>query len=264
MSQIVDGTARPRINRLRTLWASGGCAFGAIATIASVQTVQVLARSGLDFMIVDMEHGPIDIQTVHAMIAATGGTPLVPLLRVSGKEAWHAKIPLDLGAMGIAFPMTNNRADAEAIVKAVRYPPIGERYWGPFYAPLRWDRTMREYLDSADDEVLSIAVIEHRDAIAHAAEIANTPGLDVLVIGPGDLATSMGLHGRVEHPDVQAAIAEIERSVKGAPVILGGAAPGAAQARAMVERGYRLLAVGFDWSLLQRGIAAAMEGFRTV
>lgn len=264
MSQTGNGSAQPHINRLRTLWATGGCAFGAIATIASVQSVQILARSGLDFMIVDMEHGPIDIQTANAMIAATSGTPLVPLLRVSGKEAWHAKIPLDLGAMGVAFPMTNSRADAEAIVKAVRYPPAGERYWGPFYAPLRWDQTMREYLDGADDEVLSIGVIEHHDAIAHAAEIAHTPGLDVLVIGPGDLATSMGLRGRVEHPDVQAAIAQIERSVKGAPVVLGGAAPNPVQARAMAERGYQLLVVGFDWSLLQRGIAAAMEGVRPV
>jgi 4-hydroxy-2-oxoheptanedioate aldolase len=258
-----DGVSnQAHINRLRTIWATGGCAFGSIATIASVQTVQVLARSGLDFMLIDMEHGPIDLQTAHAMIAATSGTPLVPLLRVSGKEAWHAKIPLDLGAMGIAFPMTNHVADAEAIVKAVRYPPVGERYWGPFYAPLRWGQTMREYLDGADDEVLAIGVIEHHEAIAHAAEIANTPGLDVLVIGPGDLATSMGMHGRVEHPDVQAAIARIEQAVKGAPVVLGGAAPNPAQARSMVERGYRLLMIGFDWALLQRGIAAAMDGVR--
>jgi hypothetical protein len=63
--------------------------------------VQVLARSGLDFMIVDMEHGPVDVQSAHAMIAATGGTPLVPFVRVAGKESWQAKIPLDLGAMGI-------------------------------------------------------------------------------------------------------------------------------------------------------------------
>jgi 4-hydroxy-2-oxoheptanedioate aldolase len=251
-----------RINRLRTLWDAGGCAFGTIATIASVQTVQILARSGLDFMLVDMEHGPIDIQTAHAMIAATTGTPLVPLLRVSGKEPWHAKIPLDLGAMGVAFPMTNHRVDAEAIVKAVRYPPRGERYWGPFYAPPRWDMTMRDYLDGADDEVLAIGVIEHPDAIEHAAEIARTPGLDVLVIGPGDLATSMGLHGRTDHPDVLDAIARIERAVQGSDVVLGGVATNAAQAKAMIARGYRLLMVGIDWVLLQRGIAVTLEGMR--
>jgi 4-hydroxy-2-oxoheptanedioate aldolase len=262
MPASTGSSSSARLNRLRTLWANDGCAFGSIATIASVQTVQVLARSGLDFMLIDLEHGPIDIQTAHAMIAATSGTPLVPLVRVSGKEPWQAKAPLDLGAMGVAFPMTNNREDAAAIVKAVRYPPDGERYWGPFYAPLRWGQSMREYLDTADDEVLAIAVIEHHEAVEHAAEIARTPGLDVVVIGPGDLATSMGLRGRADHPDVQAAIARIEQGVNGSGVVLGGVAPTAAQARPMIERGYRLLMVGFDWALLQRGIAAALDGAR--
>jgi 4-hydroxy-2-oxoheptanedioate aldolase len=213
-------------------------------------------------MIVDMEHGPVDVQTAHAMIAATGGTPLVPLVRVSGKEAWHAKIPLDLGAMGICFPMTSRREDAEGIVKAVRYPPAGERYWGPFYAPPRWGLTMRDYLDTADDEVLAVGVIEHIDAVETAAEVVGTPGLDMVFIGPGDLATSMGLRGRSDHPKVQEAIGHIERAVQGSNVVLGGVATSAEQARAMMDKGYRALMVGFDWSLLQRGITAALEGMR--
>jgi 4-hydroxy-2-oxoheptanedioate aldolase len=248
------------LNRLRSLWATGGCAFGAIATIPSVQTVQVLARSGLDFIIIDMEHGPIDVQSAHAMIAATGGTPLVPLVRVSGKEPWHAKIPLDLGAMGVCFPMTGNGQDAQDIVKAVRYPPAGERYWGPFYAPLRWGMPMPDYIDRADDEVLAVGVIEHIGAIETAAEVVETPGLDVVFIGPGDLATSMGLRGRSDHPDVQAAIARIENSVLGRSVVIGGVATTADRARTMIDKGYRALVVGFDWSLLQRGIASALDG----
>jgi 4-hydroxy-2-oxoheptanedioate aldolase len=98
---------------------------------------------------------------------------------------------------------------------------------------MRWGQSMREYLDTADYEVLAIAVIEHHEAVEHAAEIARTPGLDVVVIGPGDLATSMGLHGRADHPDVQAAIARIEQGVKGSGV--GSCADGragAADARA--------------------------------
>jgi len=250
----------PRLNRLRDLWAEGGCAYGVIATIPSVQTVQVLARSGLDFMIIDMEHGPIDPLSAHAMIAATGGTPLVPLVRVSGKEPWHAKIPLDIGAMGVCFPMTSERADAEAVVRAVRYPPAGERYWGPFFAPLRWGVTMRDYLDRADEEVLAVGVLESVDALGTAGEVAATPGLDMVCIGPGDLATSMGLRGQSDHPDVQAAITSFETAVRGNQVVLGGVALNSQQGRAMRQRGYRALVIGFDWSLLQRGINAAMEG----
>ncbi|MDM0019007.1 HpcH/HpaI aldolase family protein [Variovorax saccharolyticus] len=252
----------PSLNRLRDVWASGACAFGAMATIPSVQTVQVLARSGLDFMIVDMEHGPIDAQSAHAMIAATGGTPLVPLVRVSGKESWHAKIPLDLGAMGVCFPMTSSREDALSIVKAVRYPPLGERLWGPFFAPLRWGRTMSEYLAAADDEILAIGVLESIGAMESVAEIARTPGLDMVFIGPGDLATSMGQRGRPDHPDVQAAIAEFEKAIDGSSIVLGGVATSAEQGRAMRDRGYRALMIGFDWSLLQRGIGSALQGMR--
>jgi 4-hydroxy-2-oxoheptanedioate aldolase len=254
-----EPTAAP-LNRLRAVWGTGRCTLGAIVTIPSPQLIQVMARSGLDWVLIDMEHGAIDAAAVHAMIAATTGTPLVPFVRVSATSAWQAKLPLDLGAMGICFPMTTRRADAEAAVRAVRYPPRGERYWGPFYAPLRWDLPMRDYLDRADDEVLAIGTIEHLDALQTISEVVATPGLDLVFIGPGDLATSMGLKGRPEHPEVQDAMRRLEEVIRDSPVMLGGVASTPEQANAMIARGYRALVVGFDWSLLQRGIAAAITG----
>lgn len=251
--------APTRLNRLRALWAEGRCALGAIATIPSVQTVQVLAGSGLDFIIIDMEHGPIGPAEAHAMIAATSGTPLVPLARVAATTAWHAKVPLDLGAMGVCFPLISTRADAEAAVRAIRYPPLGERAWGPFYAPLRWGLSPREYQDRADAEILSIATIEHMDALGTIGEVVATPGLDLAFIGPGDLATSMGHHGRADHPAVQAVAQQLEAAVRSSPVALGGVAPAPEQANAMIARGYQALIVGFDWSLLQRGVAAVLD-----
>jgi 4-hydroxy-2-oxoheptanedioate aldolase len=235
---------------------------GAIATIPSVQMVQVLARAGLDWILIDMEHGAITADMVHAMIAATSGTALVPLVRVADASSWQAKLPLDLGALGICFPMTSTRAAAEEAVRAVRYPPLGERCWGPFYAPLRWDLSMQEYLLHADAEVLAIGTIEHVDALKCISEIVSTPGLDVAFIGPGDLATSMGLRGEVDRPEVLAVINTLEKSIRNSPVILGGVATTPDQANDMIERGYRALVVGFDWSLLQRGIMSAIQGIR--
>jgi len=249
-----------QLNRLKALWREGRTVLGAIATMPSVEAVQVLARSGLDWILIDMEHGAVDAGTAHAMIAATTGTPLVPLVRVAATTPWHAKVPLDLGAFGICFPMTTTRSDAEAAVRAVRYPPAGERFWGPFYAPLRWGLTMREYLDRADDEVLAIGTIEHIDAIGTIGDVVATPGLDLVFIGPGDLATSMGFKGRADHPDVQAAIKRLEEPIRTSPVMLGGVATTPEQANAMIARGYRALVLGFDWSLLQRGIASAIDG----
>jgi 4-hydroxy-2-oxoheptanedioate aldolase len=248
------------LNRLRPLWAENRCALGAIATIPSVQTIQILAASGLDFIIIDMEHGPIGPAEAHAMVAATAGTPLVPLVRVAAITPWHAKVPLDLGAMGVCFPLVSTRTDAEAVVRAVRYPPTGERAWGPFYAPPRWGLSPRDYQDRADAEVLSIATIEHFAALETIGEVVATPGLDLVFIGTGDLATSMGHRGRADHPEVQALAMQLEAVIRDSSVVLGGVAPMPEQANAMIARGYRALVVGFDWSLLQRGTAAAISG----
>ena len=117
-------SAKPApLNRLRQLWREGRPTFGAIATIPSIQTVQIMARSGIDWIIVDLEHGPIDLGSAHAMITATAGTPCVPMVRIAANEPWLAKAPMDLGALGINFPMICSGVDAEKAVRSVRYPP---------------------------------------------------------------------------------------------------------------------------------------------
>jgi 4-hydroxy-2-oxoheptanedioate aldolase len=156
--------------------------------------------------------------------------------------------------------MVRGRAEAEAAVRAVRYPPAGERLWGPFYAPIRWDLPMPRYLQVADDEVLCIITIEDVEAVRRIDEIMSVPGLDLAIIGPGDLATSLGHRGQMDHPEVQAAIAEAEAGILRSNVPLGGVAFSPDQANRMVERGYRTLALGFDWLLLQRGAASVLDG----
>lgn len=121
---------------------------------------------------------------------------------------------------------------------------------------------MREYLDRANDEVLAIGAIEHFGTLEAIGEVVATPGLDLAFIGPGDLATSMGLKGRTDHPDVQEAMLKLERVIRESNVLLGGVAPTAEQANAMMERGYKALVLGFDWSLLQKGINAVLDGVR--
>ena len=115
------------LNRLRQQWREGHATFGAIATIPSIQTVRIMAQSGFDWIIVDLEHGPIDLGSAHAMITATAGTPCIPLARIAANEPWLAKAPMDIGALGINFPMICSPEDAEKAVRSVRYPPRGER-----------------------------------------------------------------------------------------------------------------------------------------
>jgi 4-hydroxy-2-oxoheptanedioate aldolase len=251
----------PPLNRLKKAWREKIPTFGAIATIPSIQTVRIMAQS-LDWIIVDLEHGPIDLGTAHAMIVATSGTPCVPMVRIASNEPWLAKAPMDLGALGINFPMVCSRADAEKAVRAVRYPPRGERLWGPFHAPFRWDVSMADYMATADDDMICMITIEHVEAVNRIDEIMATPGIDLAVIGPGDLATSINKRGLPDDPEVVALMRRAEECILKSGVPIAGVARTAEQANAMIGRGYLALALGFDWSLFQRGIAASLDGIR--
>src|SRR5437588_5204720 len=260
-SALTSATSAP-LNRLKQLWRDGRPTFGAIATLPSIQTVQIMARSGIDWIIVDLEHGPIDLGSAHAMITATSGTPCVPMVRIAANEPWLAKAPMDLGALGINFPMICSRADAEKAVRSVRYPPKGERLWGPFHAPFRWNVSIADYMATSDDDMICIVTIEHVEAVNRIDEIMATPGIDLAVIGPGDLATSINKRGLPDDPEVLALTARAEAGILKSGVPIGGVARTAEQANRMIERGYVALACGFDWSLFQRGIAASFEGIK--
>ena len=249
------------MNRLLKMLRDKTPAIGVIATIPSVQTARILAQS-LDFIIIDLEHGPIDLNMAHAMVLATSGTFCTPLVRIADHQPWLAKAPMDCGAMGINFPMINSATDAKRAVSSVRYPPRGERQWGPFHAPFAWGKSMPDYMAAADDSMICMITIEHADAVARIDEIMAVPGIDIAVIGPGDLATSIGKHGRADDPEAVALMQKAEAAILKSGVPIGGAARTAEQADAMIDRGYGLVAVGFDWMLLQRGISASIGGIR--
>ena len=249
------------LNRLRQAWRDKRPTFGAIATIPSIQTMQIMAQS-LDWIIVDLEHGPIDLGTAHASIVASPGTPCVPMVGIAANEPHRAKAPMDIGALGINFPMICNRGAAEKAARSVRYPPNGDRLWGPFHAPFRWGVSMNDYMATADDDMICMITIEHVDAVNRIDEIMATPGIDLAVIGPGDLATSINKRGLPDDPEVVALMRRAEEGIMKSGVPIGGVARTAEQANAMIDRGYLALALGFDWSLFQRGIAAAFAGIR--
>ncbi len=250
-------------NRLKESLLAGKPSFGLIATIPSLQSVQVLASAGVDWLIIDMEHSPIDLPSAHAMIVATAGTSTVPLVRIPWSHPWQAKPVLDLGALGIVFPMITLREQAEAAVRSLRYPPAGDRLWGPFYAPMRWGQETSKYIEAANENVLAIITIEHPDAVRNIDGIMSVPGIDVAFVGPGDLAMSLGIPGQLDHPTFKAAVAEAEAGILRSKVPLGGVARTPEQARVMLDRGYRAIVFGFDWTLLHEATARFLDEMRT-
>lgn len=253
-------TVANRPNRLKARLAAGEVVTAFMVTMPSLAMAQVLAGSGVDCLIIDMEHGPIDIATVHAMVAATRGTQATPIVRVPWTEHWLVKPVLDTGAMGINFPMISTVAMARASAAALRYPPDGVRGVAPSYAPLRWGLGMAAYLRQANREMLNIITIEDATAVRNLDAILAVPGIDVVAIAAFDLSMSLGVPGQLDHPKLTALVAAAEAKVKRAGIPLAGVALTAEATRAKRAAGYQMLLVGFNVQLVEaaaRGAVAA-------
>ena len=252
------------MNPLKRSLADGRAVLGYLVTTPSVQVVQALARSGADWLMIDTEHAPIGIESVAAMVAATGGTPATPIVRVPGVRPESVKQALDCGALGIVFPQIATREEAEATVSAVRYAPAGRRGYGPTYAALRWGVPNLDYLKAANDAVLNVALIESLEGVGALDDILKVAGLDVVAIARGDLSQNLGVAGQFDHPRLREVVARAEAAILAHPhVTLGGIAFSAEDARAMIARGYRFVVLGSDAGLLsgaaQRMVAAIKE-----
>lgn len=257
------GAAPPAtINRVKDRLRAGGTAFGTLLSMPSPQMAQLMAAAGLDWLLLDLEHGAISVESAQALIAATAVSGCVPLARVAWTVPWLAKPLLDGGALGIVFPMVRTAAEAREAVAACRYAPAGERGWGPFYAPARWGLSPLDYTAAANDAVMVILLIEHIDAVAEIEAILAVPGIDVAMIAPYDLSVSLGRPGAFDDPAFTDAVARAERAILASPAVLGGVAPTPERARELVGRGHRMVMLGYDALLIERVLREFLAAVR--
>lgn len=247
------------MNPVKQRLAAGDPALGVLVSMPSPQLAQTLAVGGLDWLFIDMEHGPIDFADCHAMIAATKGTACAPLVRVPSDNLAAARPVLDAGAYGLILPMMLGPAQAREALGYLRYPPVGKRGVGALYAPQRWGLSMADYLRQANDELAAFVLIEHIEAVRNAEAIVTVPGIDAAVIAPYDLSASLGRPGDLQHPEVAAAIERAEQAILASPVALGGLATSAEDARAKLDRGYRVVLLGIDVFLIQHLLADLLK-----
>lgn len=230
---------------------------GHVCVIPSAVVTQAIAAAGADFVIIDQEHAPASLETVHAMIAATQGTDCAPFVRVPEIAEAPVKQALDMGAEGICFPLVRSAADAARAVKTLRYPPAGRRGWGPFIAHSRWGTSLFDYASTASDAIVCMLLIETRDAVADIEAIIATPGIDCIVIAGFDLSTDLGVSGQFDHPDFLAATARIEVAALSARMPMGTSGLDRRQTEAAIARGHRLIA-GFDILWLKQSVAQSV------
>src|SRR5437899_9945692 len=181
-----------KTNHARAKLKRGEPALGTWLTLPDTVSALLMARVGFDWLTVELEHTPVNLETAAQSFAVIARGGCVPLARVPWNSVENIKRVLDTGAYGVVVPMVNSRAEAEAAVRAARYQPLGERSIGGQLHATNFDTDPATYYARANDEILVVLMIEHVKAIEAAEKILSVPGVDVAFIGPNDLTNSMG------------------------------------------------------------------------
>ncbi|MGO4955762.1 HpcH/HpaI aldolase family protein [Luteococcus sp. Sow4_B9] len=224
---------------------------------------EICAGSGLDWLLIDMEHAPNGIESVLAQLLAVGGYPIEPVVRVPVGDTVLIKQVLDLGAQDILVPMVSTAEQAQRIVDAAHYPPRGRRGVGSALARSgRWNR-VDGYLEQASEHVGVHVQIENAEGVENAAEIAAVDGIDSIFVGPADLAASMGLLGQQSHPDVIAAVQHTFDVVRAAGKPVGVNTFETQEAHQMLRSGIDYMLVAADVAMLARGSEKLAAEFAT-
>jgi 4-hydroxy-2-oxoheptanedioate aldolase len=236
-------------NNVRRLLKQGKRVFGAWLLIPMAASVEIAGYAGLDFCVIDNEHGRFNDETIENMIRAGENVGIAVFVRVVENTAPLILKVLNSGADGIIVSHICTRRDAEAAVRAAHYAPSGFR--GQMYS-LRRDGygtiNFEEYVAAINQEIMVFLTIEDVEGLQNLNEIASTPGVDALVIGRADLAQSMGIPGQVAHPDIAAA----EQAIRNA-----------AKANGLAFYGEEIIDAGIDQDMLLNGWRNARRDFET-
>jgi 4-hydroxy-2-oxoheptanedioate aldolase len=244
-----------RPNTALAKWRAGIQTIGGWLSLANTHSAESLAHAGFDWIVVDMQHGLIDMSDLRVMLPAISTSETTPLVRVTWNNPAEIMKALDAGAMGVIVPMINNRAEAEAAIAATKYPPQGMRSFGPIRAALYGGQG---YAAEANDQITCIAMVETREGLDNLEEIVSTPGLGGVYIGPADLALAIGLPpvGDNEHPLHLQTIERIRDVCKKYKVPVG------IHSHSLKFTQQRL-ALGFDFVLLGNDVGFMMQAATT-
>ncbi|KAI5852689.1 HpcH/HpaI aldolase/citrate lyase family protein [Morchella snyderi] len=241
-------------NRLRTTLKTGrGLSFGAWQMLPGTHLARSIARSGVDWVLVDTEHGNLDDAAMHEAVQAIAGCSVSPVVRIPACEGWMFKRALDAGAHGIMVPLISSADDARTAVKYSKFPPRGIRGFGsPFPMGAFGISSTVDYLEQANDNLVTIVQIETKEALENVDEIAAVDGIDVLYVGPFDLGNSIGhpITSDTFHPNLHAAIEKVYNAAAAAGKRAGIYCVDGDQAHMFSQKGFHMLSVSSDMGAL--------------
>jgi len=227
--------------------------FGGYISIGHPDVAEVLGDVGFDWIMIDMEHGPLDFAAAQNLLQAMSYSQTVPITRVSWNDMVMIKRALDIGMQGIVIPWVNTRDDAIRAVKSIRYPPQGWRGYGPRRASLRDP----DYFATANREIFLAVQIETQQGVDNVDDILSVEGIDAVFLGPYDLSINLGVPTKWDDPIFTGAVRTILETAIKHNVTPGVLAPTEWQKR--LKEGFRMIMVPGDYALLQNAAKQALK-----
>lgn len=251
----------PDGNPLKRKLLAGQACFGAWMLSTSADMAEILSYAGLDFLLLDHEHGQGSLDDAIGQLRAMKGTDCTGVLRVPSNDHIYIKRALDAGVGGIMVPNVNNAEQAQHVVDACKYAPTGIR--GAFGGM----RAMRYgfnpgYYDTAFEDLLVVVQVENANAIDAIPEIAAVAGIDVIFIGPRDLSATLGKLNQFDDAEVRGEVDRAAAAILKSGRILGSIAGAGLTAKEMAAKGFRFIIPGSDVSLLGRGVRTTLAEAR--
>lgn len=229
---------------------------------AAPQAVEALGFCGFDFIVVDMEHVPVDVPQLAHLLRALAATPTPPAVRITSNDRVVIKRVLDAGAGTVIVPFVQSAEEAADAVRAAKYPPLGIRGVAAVQRASRFGAAT-DYLARANDETCVVAQLETPEAIDRLPEIAAVDGLDAVFVGPNDLAAAMGHIGSVGNDEVQRKVEQAARVAKAEGIAAGALAPNVAMAQRFIDYGYSYVAIASDLAMMMASARGWLSDFRS-
>jgi 4-hydroxy-2-oxoheptanedioate aldolase len=248
-------------NPFKRALKAGQPQIGLWSSLSSNYAVEVIAGAGFDWILLDMEHSPNDLESLLSQLQAAAPYATHPIVRVPWNDMVTIKRVLDAGAQSLLIPYVQNASDAKAAVSNTRYPPAGVRGVAGTTRATRFGR-VKDYAKRAHEELCVLVQLETKPALEEIEKVAAIDGVDGIFIGPADLHASMGYTGETANPAVMPLIEDSIRRIRKAGKAPGYLSPVEADAKRMLAAGAQFVAVGADVGLLARGAENLLAKFK--
>lgn len=239
-------------NKLKENIKKGESAVGIFIACNSPDIVEIAALSGFDFVVIDMEHGPLSVESTQNLLRAAEIRGIAPFTRVTEGSATKILRSLDVGSYGLHIPQVNDAQKAKNVVEYAKYFPMGNRGIAMPRAADYGTSNPLEYFNTANEETMIVVHCENKESLDNLEEIAAVPGIDVIFLGPFDMSQSLGIPGQVSHSKIQKAAERVLNVSKKAGKAAGIFVSNGEEAKARIEQGFQYVTIGMDVTLFSK------------